>query len=118
MAQQTATDDGRIDYDDLHARLADRLQTLAQITPDNYDVEAKEYDEEFGLWSVTISSDEFLFNEGEIGNMHFHVMLGPHGGLDTASYSRTLGSSGDYVDECDTKGRAWRRLRSAIKRAK
>jgi hypothetical protein len=117
MTQQTTTDDGRIDYDDLHARLADRLQTLAQITPDNYDVDAKEYDTEYGAWSVTIRSDDSIFNEGEIGDMAFHVMLGPHGGLDTASHSRMFGSRGDYVDECDTKGRAWRRLRSAIKRA-
>jgi len=117
MAQQTATDDGRIDYDDLHARLADRLQTLTQITPDNYDVDANEYDAEFGLWSVTISSDDSMFNEGEFGDMRFQVILGPRGGLTLASHNRTCGSRGDYVDECDTKGQAWRRLRSAIKRA-
>ena len=112
------TDDEITNFDRFHAKLAKKLHKLQRITPDNYEMSAEVSSELHGTVSVVIGSDDWLFNEGEIGDMRFHVILGPQGGLRVASHDRTLGDDGDYVEECDTKGQAWRRLRHAIKRAK
>jgi hypothetical protein len=112
------TDDEITDFDRFHGKLAEKLTELQRATPENYEMSAEVSSEMYDTVSVTIDSDDWLFNEGEIGDMRFHIILGPQGGLHLASYDRTLGGRGDYVEECDTKGQAWRRLRRAVKGAK
>jgi hypothetical protein len=118
MQIQNGAEVESIELEPLHARLADRLQKLKEVTPDNYDMSAERLDGDFGLWSVSISSDDSPLVQGEIGDMTFHVILGPRGGLKTASHDRMLGSHGDYTDEYDSKTMAWELLLSGIERAK
>lgn len=118
MQIQNGAEVESIELEPLHARLADRLQKLKEVTPDNYDMSAERLDGDFGVWSVSISSDDSPLVQGEIGDMTFHVILGPRGGLKTASHDRMLGSHGDYTDEYDSKTMAWELLLSGIERAK
>jgi hypothetical protein len=122
MSAKAHADDGTdheiTNFDRFHGKLAEKLHTLQRATPDNYEMSAEVSSERYGSVAVVIDSEDSLFNEGEIGDMYFHIILGPQGGLRLASYDRTLGDRGDHVDECDTKDRAWRRLQRAIERAK
>jgi len=122
MSAKAHADDGTdgeiTNFDRFHGKLAEKLHKLQRVTPENYEMSAEVSSEMYDTVSVVIDSDDWLFNEGEIGDMRFHVILGPQGGLRLASYDRTLGDDGDYIEECNTKGQAWRRLRRAVKGAK
>jgi hypothetical protein len=103
-----------------HARLADRLNDLQARVPDNYDmtVEYSPYMDGDDRVVVTIDSDEFVLNEGEVGDRHFHVILRERGGLSLATRRTTiLGSERDYLDRYDTKSGAWDGLLRDVKRA-
>jgi len=107
--------------DAVHGKLADcidELRACVDRADDSYYMELAQNSESHGTWSITIDSDDWLLNKGEIGDMRFHIILGPQGGLHLATHSRDLGSRKDYLDAYSTKTEAWDKLRRAIKRAK
>lgn len=125
---QTRTDDSTglkdgdtvNDFGQFHGRLANKLHELQTRVPENYymDVTYSPYSDGTDRVSVVIDSDDFIANEGEIGDMHFHIILGPRGGLRLADSRRTLvEDKTDYVAKNDTKGDAWSELLRAVKRA-
>lgn len=110
------------DYSDenLHARLSGRLQDLRDATGnarDSFTMTAERYNEETGLVSISIESDESIFNEGEIGADSFHIILGPQGGVHTARKRSMLTEPRDYLDEYPTVSMAWKVLLSAVRGA-
>jgi hypothetical protein len=121
-ATDSAADDStELPTDDVHGKLAarfDELETALEQADDSYYMEVEQTSEMYGTWSVTIDSDDWILNEGEIGDMRFHVILGPQGGLRLADSRRDLGSERDYLAKNDTKGDAWSELKRAIKRAR
>jgi hypothetical protein len=120
-AKATQADDSTGLPTDVHGKLANRVQTLRECIEQaegDYYLEVERCSEIHGTWSIVIDSDDWILNEGEIGDMRFHVILGPQGGLRLATGTRDFAGETDYLDAHDTKGRAWSRLKTAIKRAK
>lgn len=103
---------------DLEARL-EELQTATDNADGDYEMTVEETDGSYFAVSVSIESDDWILNEGEIGDMNFHAILRECGGLSVLNSRRDLvDGTKDYLDRCDTKNDAWDRFVTDIKRAK
>jgi len=130
MAHATTRDDGTeaddsteeiTDYseDNLHARLAGRLQDLQDATDetDSHFMTVERFGSDNGLVSVTIDTDEFILNEGEAGVDSYHIILGPRGGLRHARHHSIHLGDEEFTKTCDTVSRAWSGLLTSVSKA-
>lgn len=111
------------DFSRFHSKLQSRLNDLQEWLEeahDSYYMEAEytPYEDGSDRVSVTIDSDDFIFNKGEMGDDRYHIILGERGGLKHAERRRTLGGRTDYLSRYDTISSAWHILGTNIRRAK
>lgn len=112
------------EWDRFHGKLADRLREIRARVPENYDMEVSYIALELHnvtptRVAVTIDSEDWIGNEGEIGDRHFHIILREQGGLNLATMlTSPLGAERDYLETEPTTGDAWDRLCRDIERAR